>query len=349
MPRPMGEQTVVITGASSGFGREAAILMGRRGANLVLAARDEGALKEVAALVERDGGHALVVPTDVADWPQVGRLAAAAVERFGRIDTWVNDAGVGIAGSVEEVEVAEIDRLIRVNLMGMIHGVKAALPHMKRQGAGAFINIGSVAGVRSFPLQAAYSASKHGVKGFTEALRLELQREPGEYHVTYIAPTAINTPFFRDARSKYGTGTELAPPPPVYDPEVVAESIVFAAEHPRRDIFVGGGAKLFDVLQRVSPTLVDWMLTRGGKIFKDQVSDRPAGPDNLFRPPPGPRSIRGTHAEKAHPTSYYTKVFEWHPERKALALGFAALGVIALIRAAGRPRRRPWDRLRDAV
>lgn len=156
-------------------------------------------MKDVAAEVERAGGHALVVRTDVAEWPQVERLAAAAVERFGRIDTWVNNAGIGLGGMVADQEVAEIDRLIRVNLMGQVHGVKAALPYMKDQGGGAFINIGSVAGVRTFPLQTMYCASKHAVKGFTEGLRLELEREPGEFHVTYIAPAAINTPFFRSA------------------------------------------------------------------------------------------------------------------------------------------------------
>lgn len=341
MPRPLGEQTVVITGASSGFGREAAILMGRRGASLVLAARDEAALKEVAAEVERSGGRALVVPTDVAEWPQVERLARAAVDHFGRIDTWVNDAGIGIGGTIEDTTVEEIDRLIRVNLMGQVHGVKAALPYMKRQGSGAFINVGSVAGVRTFPLQTAYCASKHGVKALTEGLRLELDREPGDYHVTYIAPAAINTPFFPDARSKFGT--EVEPPSPVYDPEVVAESIVFAAENPRRDIFVGGGGKLFDILQRISPPMVDWLMTRGDMIFKEQVSDRPKiGPGNLTRPPAHPREVRGPHPEKAHSTSYYTKIFEWHPALKPVALGVAALGAVALVRNATRPRRGPF-------
>ncbi len=336
MPRPLGEQTVVITGASSGFGREAAILMGQRGADVVLAARDEAALKDVAAEVERAGGHALVVPTDVAEWPQVERLAAAAVERFGRIDTWVNNAGIGLGGMVADQEVAEIDRLIRVNLMGQVHGVKAALPYMKDQGGGAFINIGSVAGVRTFPLQTMYCASKHAVKGFTEGLRLELEREPGEFHVTYIAPAAINTPFFRSARTKFGT--QLDAPPPVYDPEVVAESIVFAAEHPRRDIFVGGGAKMFDILQRISPPLVDRLMTAGDKIIDDQISGVPADGDNLFSPPPGPREVRGPHAAKAHPTSLYTKTFEWHPMLKPLTLGTAALGLVALVGSAARSR-----------
>src|SRR4051794_10212327 len=157
MPRPLGEQVVVLTGASSGIGREAATLFGRRGASVVLAARDEKALREVAAEVEQEGGRAHVVPTDVADWPQVERLAREAVERFGRIDTWVNDAGITIGGTVEAHEIEEIERIVRVNLLGQVFGVKAALPYMKRQGSGAFINLASVAGVRAFPLQTIYS------------------------------------------------------------------------------------------------------------------------------------------------------------------------------------------------
>jgi len=274
----------------------------------------------------------------VAEWPQVEHLAAAAVEHFGRIDTWVNDAGIGIGGLVADTEVAEMERLIRVNLMGTIHGVKAALPYMKRQGAGAFINIGSVVGIRSFPLQATYSASKHGVKGFTEALRMELVREPGAFHVTYIAPAAINTPFFPDARSHLGT--EVGAPDPVYDPEVVAESIVFAAENPRRDIFVGGGGKLFDVLQRISPPFVDWLMTSNDKIIRDHYSGRPIRADNLFSPPDHPRPVRGPHPDKASSTSHYTRIFEWHPALKPIALG-----AFALIRAASAPKERgPFGR-----
>ncbi len=345
MPRPLNEQTVVITGASSGIGREAAILFGKKGANVVLAARDGAALEGVAAEDVAAGGTALAVPVDVADWAEVQRLAKEAADRFGRIDTWVNDAGVTLGGTVEETDVAAIDRLFRVNVLGQVHGVKAALPYMKRQGSGAFINVGSVAGVRTFPLQTAYCATKHAVKAFTEGLRLELDREPGEYHVTYIAPASINTPLFPDARTKFPS--QLNPPPPVYEPEVVAESIVFAAEHPRRDIFVGGGAKLFDVLQRISPPLVDWMMTTGDSIFKSQVSDRPRiARDNLFEPPSDLRGVHGPHEDKARTTSLYTKTFEWHPILKPIALGAAALGLAAMLRGSYRPKR---SRVREAL
>jgi short-subunit dehydrogenase len=352
MPRPLNEQVVVLTGASSGIGREAASLFGERGAAVVLAARDEAALRDVAAEIAQVGGRAHVVPTDVAEWPQVERLAREAVEHFGRIDTWVNNAGVAMGGAVHETEVAEIERIIRVNLIGVIFGIKAAIPQMKRQGGGTIINIGSVAGVRAFPIQSVYSATKHGVKGITEALRLELWREPGEFHVTYIAPAAINTPLFPQARTKLAT--QLGAPRPIYVPRIVAESIVFAAEHPRRDIFVGGGAKLFDVLERISPAFVDWFVTRGDRIYKEQVSDRPKnGPDNLFQTPAGLRYVRGIHGDQAHSTSLYTRIFEWHPALKPVALGAVALGAAALLRGLARPRPGPMarssDRIRDAI
>ncbi len=204
MPRPLAEQVVVLTGASSGIGRAAAGLFGERGASVVLAARDADALREVAREVELAGGRALAVPTDVGDWPQVEALARAAVDHFGRIDTWVNDAGVAIGGTVEATEVAEVERIFRVNVLGVIHGVKAALPYMTTQRAGTIINVGSVAGVRAFPIQSVYSATKHAVKGLTEGLRLELWKKDGDFHVTYIAPAAINTPLFAESRTKFG-------------------------------------------------------------------------------------------------------------------------------------------------
>src|SRR5262249_6754475 len=160
--------------------------------------------------------RALVIPTDVAEWPQVEKLARAAVDHFGRIDTWVNDAGVSIGGTIEQTDLREIERIFPVNVLGGIHRVKAARPFMSQQSGGTIINIGSVAGVRAFPVQSVYSATKHAVKGFTEGLRLELWKKGGDFHVTYIAPAAIDTPLFPQSRTKYGT--QLGPPPPIYDP-----------------------------------------------------------------------------------------------------------------------------------
>ncbi len=330
MPRPLEEQVVVLTGASSGIGREAAVLLGQRRASVVLAARDGDALKEVAREVELAGGRALAVPTDVGDWPQVEHLAHAAFEHFGRIDTWVNDAGIALGGMVEAVEIPEIEKIFRTNVLGVIHGVKATLPYMERQGGGTIINIGSVAGVRAFPVLSIYSATKHAVKGFTDGLRLELWKKGGDYHVTYIAPTSIDTPLFEQSRTKFGT--QLGPPPPIYDPRIVAESIVFAAENPRRDIFVGGAAKAFDVLERISPALSDWILLKNG-IIEKQITELPRDePDSLEGPPSGPRTVHGGYSGQSHATSWYTRTFEWHPVLKPVALGAVALGAAALMR-----------------
>ena len=329
MPRPLEEQVVVLTGASSGIGREAAVLLGRRRASVVLAARDADALHEVAREVELAGGRALAVPTDVGEWPQVEQLARAAFDRFGRIDTWVNDAGIAVGGTADSLEIPEIEKLFRVNVLGVIHGAKAALPYMEREGGGAFINIGSVAGVRAFPILSIYSATKHAVKGFSDGLRLELWKKGGDFHVTYIAPTSIDTPLFEQSRTKFGT--QLGPPPPIYDPRIVAESIVFAAENPRRDIFVGGAAKAFDVLERISPSMTDWILLKGG-LYEKQITDLPRDePDTLEGPPSGPRTVRGGYSGESQPTSWYTRTFEWHPVLKPVALGAIALGAAALM------------------
>jgi len=209
---PIGEQVVVITGASSGIGREAALRFGERGASVVLAARTGAALREVAREVERLGGRACVVATDVAEWDQVERLALEAVDSFGRIDTWVNNAAASEYATVEEMTVGEIERQIQVILVSQIYGMKAALPHMKRRGQGTIINNASGFAKRSVPLQAAYCAAKHGIKGFTDALRLELKHEKSGVNVTLLMPSSINTPFFGHARSRLGAKPRPVPP-----------------------------------------------------------------------------------------------------------------------------------------
>jgi short-subunit dehydrogenase len=337
MPREVGKQIVVITGASSGIGRETAIRFGGKGASVVLAARNEVGLRDVAAAVEAAGGRALVVPTDVAEREQVERLATAAVGRFGRIDTWVNNAAVSEYALIEEQPVEEIERVLRVNLLGTIYGCKAALPHLTRQRSGTIINVASALAERSIPLQGVYCASKHGVKGFTEALRLELKHTypDADLHVTLILPAVINTPFYASARSRMGVRPR--PIPPLYEPAVVAETIVFAAEHPRRDLYAGGFGKALAVLQSLSPPLTDRMMLLGGALFRLQRGDEPDdGRGNLFAPAPGPSRARGEHT--ALPFSPYTRLLELHPGRKRLlaAAGVAAAALALLGRRRGR-------------
>lgn len=343
--RPLNEQSVVITGASSGIGRKTAIEFGRRGAMLTLAARNEEALNETAEEVRAAGGKAHVVVTDVAEWEQVDRLASRAAEHYGRIDTWVNNAGVTTYAHFETLSVAEIDRLIRVDLLGQIYGAKAALPHLRRAGGGTLINVSSELGVRSMPLQSVYCAAKHGVKGFAEALRMELEHEEAPINVTLIVPSGVNTPFFEHARSKLGVRPK--PPGAVYEPKVVADAIVFAAHNPRREIFVGAPARSYDLLQRVSPRLVDRMMLAGGHAFEDQMSQDPdSGFDNLFESQGGKGSSRGEFPGRSD--SWYTRTFEHYPALRTVAAGVAvgslaalALGLGKRLGNGGRPRFNP--------
>jgi short-subunit dehydrogenase len=335
MPRPISDQIVVITGASSGIGRETALMFGERGAAVILAARNETALASVAKEVERIGGRASAVVTDVARWEQVARLARQAAERFGRIDTWVNNAGVSTYATVEELTVAEIERVIQVNLLGEIYGMKAALPYLKRQRHGTIINVASALAERAVPLQAAYCASKHGIKGFTEALRLELAREQSGITVTLIEPSSINTPLFTHARSKMGV--EPMPIPPIYEPRVVAEAILFAAEHPRRTIVAGGAGKVMTILQRISPVLLDRYMLQGDRMVKAQRTDRPDdGRDNLDAPMPGSGRTTGDFGEQAKAVSPYTRYLEQYPNRVRALLGAGLVSLIAVARRVGR-------------
>lgn len=333
--KKLSDQVVVVTGASSGIGRETAIQFGERGAAVVLAARNGEALENAAREVERVGGRAHSVVADVSRWEDVQRIAAEAVEQFGAIDVWVNNAGISAYATVEHMQPEEMERIVQVNLLGEIFGSKAALEQMKKQGSGTIINIGSALSERAVPLQAAYCASKHGIKGFTEALRVELHAEHPGINVVLVEPSSINTPLFNHARSKLGV--KPMPIPPIYEPRVVAEAIVRAAEHPVRDVVVGGWGKLFTLAERISPSLLDRYMWQGGRMFSSQKSDQPDDQqDNFEEPMAGPGSVSGDFGEDSKATSIYTRAVELHPERKiALTLGALAAGLL-LVRRVGR-------------
>jgi short-subunit dehydrogenase len=332
---PLGDQAVVITGASSGIGRETALQMAREGAQLVLAARNQEALEELAREVERLGGEAEVVLTDVAEFAQVQRLGERAVERFGRIDTWVNDAAVSVYATVEQMTPDELERVIAVNLLGQMYGCKVAVGHMKPRRSGRIINVGSALSERAVPLQSAYVASKHGVQGFSEALRLELEHEEAGIEVIVILPSSINTPLFDFARSKMGV--EPMPVPPVYEPGVAAQAIVHAAEDGGREIVAGGWGKLLILAQRLSPSLLDRYMLQGSRAFKQQRTSEPDDRrDNLFQPSTGPGSTTGRFGEGSKGSSVYTSLFELHPNRKRLAVAATLFALLAAVRHAGR-------------
>ena len=335
MTRPVRDQVVVITGASSGIGRETALAFARAGASLVLAARNKPALESVAKEIERLGGRAVAAQTDVAVWDQVQRLADMATERFGRIDTWVNNAAVSVYAPVAEITVEEIERLIQVNLLGQIYGMKAALPILERNGGGTIINVASALAERAAPLQATYCATKHGIRGFSESLRLELARDGSGVAITVVEPSSMNTPLFRHARSKMGVRPQ--PIPPVYEPRTVAEAILFVAEHPRRNVVIGGAGKLMTMAQRLSPALLDRYMLWNDSAFKNQKTSEPdAGQDNLFTPMRGAGSTTGDFGQTSKTASAYTRALGLHPTRERAAVGSALLAALALVRRAGR-------------
>jgi short-subunit dehydrogenase len=330
----LGQQVVVITGASQGIGRETALLLARRGATVVPAARNEQALGTLAAEIELAGGRCEPVVTDVSDDRAIERLADRAIERFGRIDTWVNNAAVSVYARVDELTAEEMDRVVKVNLLGQMYGAKAAVTRMRPNGKGTIINVGSALSERAVPLQSAYVATKHGVAGFSEALRLELKETAPGIDVVLVLPSSINTPLFNFARSKLGVMP--MPVPPVYQPGAVAEAIAHAAEHGGREIVVGGWGKLLILAQQLSSSLLDRYMIQGRRMEEQQKTDRPDDPrDNLFQPSTGPGSTRGAFGDGAKETSIYTRELELHPMRKrAAALAVVVVG-LALFRKVG--------------
>ena len=320
--RKLGEQVVVITGATSGIGLCTAREAARRGARVVIAARNEEELTRLAAEIEGAGGFALAVPTDVTDPRAMIRLRDAAMNKFGRIDTWVNNAGLSIYGKLHEVDLVEARRLFDVNFWGVVHGCHAAVGALRERG-GAIINIGSVLSDRVIPIQGMYSASKHAVKGYTDALRMEVEMENLGISVTLIKPSAIDTPYTDHARNHMETAPRN--PPPVYAPQVVADAVLFCAEHPRRDVVVGGGGKMFSVLEKIAPRLTDRLMER--TMDGMQRSGRPNdGRDNLFMAPLIEGRERASNGGKAFERSAYTQL-ALHPAWSAAA----ALGLILAV------------------
>jgi len=331
MPRPLHEQVVVITGASSGIGRETALLFGEQQASVVLAARNETALRDVAQQIEQRGGRAHVVVTDVSEYEQVERLVQEAVNHFGRIDTWVNNAAVAVYGLVEDQTLHDIERTIQVDLMGQIYGMKAVLPQMIQQEEGTIINVSSIEGRRAIPFHSAYAAAKHGVNAFSDTLRMEMERHHPGIKVTVVMPASVNTPFFDHARSRMGARPK--PMPPVYEPRDVAEAIVSSAVTPQRDVYVGSMAKTLSTLHAFSPALVDRMLTTGGAAFKLQQDDEPVDQHgNLDEPAMGVGSSTGRWSGQSH-HSVYTRSFEtMNPNVKRLMTLALGVGAVALLR-----------------
>jgi short-subunit dehydrogenase len=272
--KPVNEQVIVITGASSGIGLATAEAAAKAGAKLVLAARSGDTLDEIAARLTREGAEVLTMDVDVADRLSMEALATAAIERFGRIDTWVNNAGVAIYGRLDQVTDEDSRRLFETNFWGVVNGSLVALRRLRSAG-GAIINIGSEVSDAVVPLQGMYSASKHAVKGFTDALRIEVEElDKAPVAITLIQPTAVNTPYPEHAANYMDREPKL--PSPQIEPSKVAEAILKAAANHSRDVTVGAMAKVNTTVAKIAPSLGDKM---GAKLASKQQRDEPPSRD----------------------------------------------------------------------
>lgn len=329
--KEIGQQVIVITGATSGIGLVTARTAAQRGARVVLAARNERALKDLCDEIRAKGGEAAYVAADVGREEDVRRIADAALRHYGGFDTWVNGAAVSIYGGVEDVTIEDQRRLFDTNYWGVVYGSRIAAEHL-RERAGAIVNIGSVLSDRAIPVQGIYSASKSAVKAFTAALRMELERDGAPVSVTLIKPSAIDTPYMRHAKNYLPVAPKN--PPPIYAPQLVADAILHAAAHPVRDVVVGGGGRAISTLGMLFPRLTDKIMERTMTFL--QQTDEPSAPreeNNLYEP-----------REDGHERSRYSDqyVFERSAYTKArlhpLATGLVALGIGAAAAAALRGR-----------
>ncbi len=283
----METQTVVVTGASAGIGRATARLFGQRGARVALIARGQAGLEGAARDVEEAGGTALTISADVADYDQVVAAARKVEEQLGPIDVWVNVAFTSVFSPFREIAAEEFRRVTEVSYLGFVYGTMAALAVMRPRGRGTIVQVGSALGERSIPLQSAYCGAKHAINGFTSSVRCELLHEDSGVHVTVVQMPAVNTPQFSWVRSRLPNHPQ--PVPPIYQPEVAARGVLYAADHPRRrQYWVGASTAATLLANRVAPALLDRYLARTGYAAQQTAQPaEPGRPDNLMQPVDG--------------------------------------------------------------
>ncbi|CAN7245020.1 SDR family oxidoreductase [Phenylobacterium sp. LjRoot164] len=326
--KPLADQVIVITGASSGIGLATARKAAKAGAAVVLAARNGEALRAICEDINAQGGRAHAVVADVGAPEDVDKIARAAIARFDRFDTWINDAGVGLYGELAETTAEDHERLFRTNYFGVVNGSLEAVKHFREnRRSGAVINVGSSLSDVAAPLMGAYSASKHAVKGFTDALRLEVLREKIPVSVTLIKPSSVSTPFADHARNMMDQPASV--PPPRYAPEVVADAILHAAAHPIRDIAVGSGARPMAIGSAAAPILVDKMMARMMPPMTRRRGDKPTR-DSLHAH--GVDGLTESEHLKGRRFSVYAEV----QKRPGLTLGLGALAVVGIAAFLGR-------------
>lgn len=335
---PDSKPVIAITGASSGIGRAAAGLFAQKGWNVGLIARSEPGLEATRADVERAGGRGCVAPADVADSAALERAATLIEAELGPIDAWVNVAGISSYGLFLDIPEEEYQRVTQVTYMGVVNGTRTALQRMMTRDRGCIINIGSAITLRAAPLQSSYSAAKHAVGGFTEAIRAELIHERSNVHLGIVFPPSTNTPFFNHSASHLRDGVPR-PPPPIYQPEIVADAIHLAVTERRRSVKVGGQTVMFGVLNTIAPGLLDWGLGMTGFATQTSKSSKVAAQREVttFQPSSRPSPVHGPFDSEALSHSMQMAVNR-SPGLGLLLLGAGALTVMALMQ--GRPSRR---------
>jgi NAD(P)-dependent dehydrogenase (short-subunit alcohol dehydrogenase family) len=325
MPARKQSRVVVVTGASAGVGRATVRAFAGEGARVGLIARDTEGLHVAAREVDESGGKGLAVAADVADADQVEAAADRIENELGPIDVWVNNAMTTVFARVADITPAEFKRATEVTYLGTVHGTMAALRHMLPRNAGRIIQVGSALAYRSIPLQAAYCGAKHAIAGFTDSLRTELIHDGKNIHLTMVQLPAMNTPQFSWCRSKMPNQPQ--PVPPIFQPEVAAERILWASHHERREVFVGVPTVVAIEANKLAPTLADHYLGRTG--FDSQQTQEPVAqdrPDNLFEPVPGDFGAHGVFGQQAHGEAATT----WVAQHKGALAGAAVFGVFAL-------------------
>jgi NAD(P)-dependent dehydrogenase (short-subunit alcohol dehydrogenase family) len=326
----------VVTGASAGVGRATVRELARRGWDLGLLARGEERLKAAAREVEEAGRSAVVLLADVADPEAVEEAAATAEEELGPIELWVNDAMTSVFGPFDEIEPRDFRRVTEVTYLGAVNGSRAALRRMRPRGRGVIVQVGSALAYRGIPLQSPYCGAKHAIQGFTDSVRAELLHERSAIRIVEVHLPALNTPQFEWVRSLLPKRAQ--PVPPIYQPEVAARAIAWAAEHPRRQVLVGASTWASIVANRLVPGLLDRYLARTG--FDSQQTDEPEDPDrpdNLYGSVPGPYAARGRFEDRASDRSIQLWMTT---HRRSLSLGTLGAAGLAAAMAVARRRRR---------
>ena len=328
-------QVVVITGASAGVGRATALACARHGARIGLIARGRDGLEAARREIEAAGAEALVAPADVANAEQVEAAAEAVEKHFGPIDVWINNAMVSVFSPIKEMTAEEFKRVTDVTYLGCVHGTLSALRRMLPRDRGVIVEVGSALAYRGIPLQAAYCGAKHALQGFVDSLRCELLHDESHVRVTMVQLPALNTPQFSWVKSRLPRKPQ--PVPPIFQPEVAAEAIIWAAHHDRTEVYVGWPTVQAIVGNKIAPRFVDWYLSRQG--YEAQQTDEPVEPgrvDNLWEPVPGDHRVHGDFDARSLDSSWQFRISR-HRTGLALVGMTIMVAVLALVKD-NRPR-----------